>query len=45
MANIFWNSDGPHEQNEDGAFYVTQRDVETNQKFEEIMNSQDKDAE
>jgi hypothetical protein len=45
VANIFWNSDGPHEQDDDGAFYVTQSDVETNNKFEEIMNGQSSDDE
>ncbi|UUG69349.1 hypothetical protein SEA_SHAM_10 [Streptomyces phage Sham] len=39
MANIYIGSDGvPIEQDDDGAFYVTQEKTETSEKFEEIVN-------
>lgn len=39
MGNIYIGADGvPIEQNDDGAFYVTQEKVEDSKEFEEIMN-------
>ena len=39
MANLYIGADGvPIEQDEDGAFYVTQEKVEDSEKFKEIVN-------
>lgn len=39
MANVYIGSDGvPFEQDDDGAFYVTQDKVEDSNKFKEIVD-------
>lgn len=39
MANLYIGADGvPIEQDDDGAFYVTQEKVDDSEKFEEIVN-------
>jgi hypothetical protein len=43
MANIYIGSDGvPIEQDDDGAFYVTEKKAEDSKKFEEIINGPSK---
>jgi hypothetical protein len=44
MANIAWTSNGPHEQDDDGAFYVHDN-TELNDKFNEIVTSEQKEDE
>lgn len=42
MGNIYIGADGvPVEQDDDGAFYVTQQKAEDSKKFKEIMNGPD----
>ena len=43
MTNVYIGSDGvPVEQDDDGAFHVTQEKADTSDKFEEIVNGTSK---
>lgn len=43
MANVYIGSDGvPIEQDDDGAFHVTEEKAEDSKKFEEIVNGPSK---
>lgn len=42
MGNVVIGADGiPFEQDDDGAFYVTQEKVNDSKKFEEVVNGLD----